>query len=150
MVNIKINITNKAFYILILIFVVAVGVGVYAYNSGSTPSVFGHSGEEIEIALTDGSTHTLNDYINNILPTQTGGWPAGSYCIIEAQNQQCPAGFTITSPSYNQGAGWEFVLGAGLPLQPGPIQSSNGVHNVDGGDAKFALIGGQVWAFCCK
>ena len=38
-------------------------VGVYAYGT-SNPSVFGHSAEEIEIKLGDGSTMNLNAQIN--------------------------------------------------------------------------------------
>lgn len=79
-----------------------------------------------------------------------GAWPEGHYCIIQAQNQPCPTGFTTTRPGYNTNSGWEFILGAGRPLQPNQIQSTTGTYRVDGGDYGYANIQGQVWAFCCK
>lgn len=148
-VNINIKITNKAAYSLILLLVLSVAVNVYAYNSGEIPGVLGHSGEEIELTLPNQEVITLDEFAADVLSNQNQ-WPAGNYCILEAQNQQCPAGFIATSPSYNGGAGWEFILGAGLPLQPGIPQSAPGIYHVDGGDLKFGNIQGQVWAFCCK
>ncbi|GEM_PF-3942492 len=145
--KIQINITNKAAYSLVLLLILAVGAGVYAYRSGSTPDILGHSDEEIEVTIGE-TTYTLNDYINNVLPNN---WPAGNYCIVQAQNMACPAGFVATSPSFNPGAGWEFILGAGPPLQAGGVIQSNAANYfVDGGDLNFGVIPGQVWAFCCK
>jgi len=47
-IKLEINMTNKWLYSLIAVGVLlALGVGVYAYNSGGSPSVFGHSADEI-------------------------------------------------------------------------------------------------------
>lgn len=147
--KIEINVSNKVFYSLILIMVLVTGVGVYAYNSGKNPSSFGHSGEEIEVTLPDGQKIKLNDFVSNTLTSLASpGWPAGKYCIIQAQNQGCPAGFTDTSPAYNVAAGWEFIIGSGA--QTNIIGSRTGTFYFDGGDLKFGNVQGQVWAFCCK
>ena len=48
--RIQINVSDKAFYSLILVGVLLIVGSVYAYNSGvNNPSVFGHSGDEIEV-----------------------------------------------------------------------------------------------------
>ncbi len=38
---------------------------VYAYHSGGPASYFGHSGEEIEVTLPNGTSMTINEYIQN-------------------------------------------------------------------------------------
>ena len=49
--TIKINLTNRWLYTLIAIGILAIiGVGVYAYNSGLSPSVMGHSAEELDLS----------------------------------------------------------------------------------------------------
>ncbi len=49
--------SNKTFYTLVVIGILIVtGIGVYAYNSGMSPSVMGHSADEIEgVCKTDGT-----------------------------------------------------------------------------------------------
>ncbi len=60
-IKLEINLTNKWLYSLIAVLIVlALGVGVWAYKSGVSPSVMGHSAEEIEISV-GGQTKLLND-----------------------------------------------------------------------------------------
>ncbi len=48
-IKFEINLTNKWLYSLIIIGVLLIlGVGVWAYNSGTSPDVMGHSFEELE------------------------------------------------------------------------------------------------------
>ena len=71
--KITFNIRKSHFYVLAALIVLAVGVaGVTAYRSGAAPSEFGHSGEEIEVTLSDGTAMTLQDAIDTgrILGTQ--------------------------------------------------------------------------------
>ena len=65
---IQLNISNKLVYTLIGIFLLfSVSLAAYAYNSQyNDPSIMGHSAEELEVALPNGSTTTLNEYIQNI------------------------------------------------------------------------------------
>ena len=59
--KIEANINKKYFIILLgAILVLAGAIYVNAYNSGMSPNVFGHSGEEIEVII-DGETKLLND-----------------------------------------------------------------------------------------
>ena len=45
--KIQINMSDRLFYVLVVVGVMSLlGVGVYAYNSGASPSVMGHSVEE--------------------------------------------------------------------------------------------------------
>ena len=54
--KIEANINKKYFIILLgAILVLAGAIYVNAYNSGMSPNVFGHSGEEIEVII-DGET----------------------------------------------------------------------------------------------
>ena len=64
--QININLSNKVFYSLIAIASLLIISGVaYAYHSGASPSVFGHSGEEIEVTL-GGTTTTLNNALSSL------------------------------------------------------------------------------------
>ena len=64
MVSINIEIKKKDLWLLTSIFVFMVGVGiVIAYNSGASPSVFGHSSEEIEISF-NGDIKTLQQVVD--------------------------------------------------------------------------------------
>jgi len=94
-IKLEINLTNKWLYSLIIIGVLFIlSAGVWAYNSKQSPSVMGHSGEEIEVTI-DGQTKSLNDFFNggtNVevykCPVGTGGWnPGGDWGSYGCQGQ---------------------------------------------------------------
>ncbi len=64
--NLEINITDRGVYALLAV-VVLLGLtaGVYAYQSGSSPEVMGHSGEEIEVTV-DGEKKLLTDALSEL------------------------------------------------------------------------------------
>ena len=63
----EMNTASKGFYSLVFIGIfLTLGVSVLAYQSGLDPSVFGHSGEEIEISI-GGAPVTLQYAIDNLL-----------------------------------------------------------------------------------
>lgn len=109
-IKLEINLTNKWLYSLIIISVLfIVSAGVWAYNSGKSPNVMGHSGEEIEVTI-DGQTKSLNDVFNggtNVdvykCPIGTNGWhPGGDWGYYGCQGQLTtnPICTNIESPNY--------------------------------------------------
>ncbi len=67
MVKVEINLTNKWLYSLIVVGIVFVlGIGVYAYNSGLSPSVMGHSAEEIMVQNSSGDLVTLQSFVDSL------------------------------------------------------------------------------------
>jgi len=66
MVKINITLGSKTFYTLIAILSIAVlSVFVYAYKTGASPSIMGHSAEELEVTLANGSITTLQNAVTN-------------------------------------------------------------------------------------
>jgi len=67
MVRININFGSKTFYTLIAILSITIlSVFVYAYKTGASPSIMGHSAEELEVTI-GGNTYTLQQAITNNL-----------------------------------------------------------------------------------
>jgi len=63
-IKFEITMTNKWLYSLITFGILMfLGVGVWAYNSGSSPNVMGHSGEELEVIIS-GAPMTLQQAID--------------------------------------------------------------------------------------
>ena len=82
-----------------------------------------------------------------------GGWPPGKYCIIGAQNQNCPTGFTLTNPVINPTHSW------GHPYEESMIMGDLGstrstvVTGLTTSRFTTTMVGGasvQVWWWCCK
>jgi len=72
--NVEFNIEKKHLYILLSCVILCTSVlGVIAYNSGSAPNVFGHSGEEIEVVIDD-ETKLLNIALNEITDELAEGY----------------------------------------------------------------------------
>ena len=113
--KIEVNITKKyVFIILGILLILTASVVVYAYGT-SNPAVFGHSGGEIE-------------------------WPTGNYCIIQAQNQICPSGFTATTPSGGTASDAGVVRSA-----PSSVTATDSFYGTAG-----AVYSIKAWAWCCK
>src|SRR3989344_5766094 len=83
--KIAINISKKYFFLILAGILILAGViAVYAYNSGRSPSVFGHSAEELEVNIS-GSPMTLQYAIDNNLIGGSSS-PIGKFGIIYSQN----------------------------------------------------------------
>lgn len=64
--KLEVNIQKRyAFFIFTGILILASVFAVYAYKSGQAPNVFGHSAEEVEITLGNGSVVNLQQLIAN-------------------------------------------------------------------------------------
>jgi len=63
-IKFEITMTNKWLYSLMAFgILMSLGIGVWAYNSGATPNVMGHSGEELEVIIS-GAPMTLQQAID--------------------------------------------------------------------------------------
>jgi len=107
---VNINISNKVFYSLIAVIAITiVGVAVYAYGT-SNPSVFGHSGEEINVNI-NGQTKTLNQALADL---GAGGGGGGiSSCILAGETPMSnPTGvkyFAVNVPAKCKGASCSLI-----------------------------------------
>jgi hypothetical protein len=77
-----------------------------------------------------------------------GAWPVGSYCIVQAQSQGCPAGFSAQDPTNSS------VPGNGLQGESILVRGNSWSH-VSTGSIPFGMnnsFNGPVktWAWCCK
>jgi len=82
--------------------------------------------------------------------SQVGGsiaWPEGHYCIIQAHDQSCPAGFTATNPTAT-GGHTNFDSGRG-PIYGGSSSywETTKIERADDSSGKFSIL---KWAWCCK
>ncbi len=118
--EIKVNITKKYFFsILALLLVIAGLLGVIAYQSGQTPSVVGHSSEEIEVNIS-GTMMSLKDAVNQGKiggPDYDSGWVSswvwgGQSSRITNVNHglgQTPSRFLVYVKAKNTGNGGQNV-----------------------------------------
>jgi hypothetical protein len=77
-----------------------------------------------------------------------GTWPNGPYCIIQAQNQACPTGFTAQDPSNSN------VPGNGLVGESFLVRGDSSSH-ISVANTPWQMntsFNGPVitWAWCCK
>ncbi len=79
-------------------------------------------------------------------PAPSGTWPPGSYCIIQAIGQSCPAGFVPKDPSETN----DPCMGAENRLVRGNGSSGMWVMNPSMGMAHGCTTMTTVWAWCCK
>jgi hypothetical protein len=147
---IKLTLTNKWLYsLLILVAFLVLGVGVWAYQSTLPPSVFGHTGNEIDITI-NGETKLLSEFL-------TSGELGSSTTIVRhsqtATAPECNAGWTKLWEGYslagtflapNVGSGQDLgSTGSCLKkLYPIPFVECDNVKNCDyytGGDYSMWL-----------
>ena len=75
-----------------------------------------------------------------------GGWPSGSYCIVQSQTAGCPAGFAAVDPSGTPGGQ---ANGESFLVRGGPNSSTPNM-NIPWAMVSNVTTPVQLWAWCCK
>jgi len=101
--KVELNIEKKYFFAILSTAVIfAAVIGVYAYGT-STPSVFGHTAEELAITLPNGSTSTLQQAITN---NYIGGGGAVYNCFCSGDGAEILSSFNQTGKPCYQGTNY--------------------------------------------
>jgi len=89
---VRIDISNRALLVYGVFFILFLSIGFgIAYRSGESPSVMGHSAEELEVDI-DGAIKTLQGAIN-------GGDFSGECYLLRASNCPTTTGYSGWHPS---------------------------------------------------
>ena len=130
--KLEVNITKKYFFIFLTTLIIGLTiVGVIAYNSGQSPSTFGHSYEEIEIEI-NGTLMTLKAAIDGGLL----GGSDGIGSLWESQRYQYLFNEPANSDTVDLGNPGEFSYCAISQL----------VHDgLNGGGSCYIFESGSQW-----
>ena len=115
-------------------------VGIGTTSPGAKLEVNG------QVKITGGSpggNKVLTSDPDGLASWQEAGWPQGNYCIIQAQNQSCPTGFTAYDPTSGN-----FDSARG-PIYGGSssIWESTNRNRADDSSGSYPI---RKWAWCCK
>jgi hypothetical protein len=137
---VRIEISNKAAYTIIAVVILLIAAGiVYAYHSGSQPSVFGHSAEELEVNV-GGQVMTLQQAIDD--GSLGGGFLDVSYHDTTSSSFTCPGGKKVLSC-------WSYINPGGSPVCGVDIQNNGTTctrHSGCSGSYNMEIICGKILA----
>jgi len=133
-INLSIKFGNKTFYTLIAIISLLIIAGVvYAYHSGSQPSVFGHSAEEIEVEV-GGTTMTLQEAVDSGILGSGGGFGSWEEKSVDTVYQAATNGFVCAEGTKTR----DYFYVEGLT----GTTSTNLIRRVVAGDGKYVQPNG--------
>jgi len=94
------------------------------------------------------NTINFQDQTYTCTPPET--WPTGNYCIIQAENKGCPAGFTAVNPGSSISGAEGNLDGSFLMGRSNSSWTRVNVRGPRPGAGRNNNFSVRGWAFCCK